>query len=637
MILSDPTTRPDAAPSGAIFGLMAVLMLVLALAVGPVAAFAAPLRGADAAGVAESGAAPDAALAAALFGLPAGDDTDLTRVETPAPAWRVSAGGRTLGLIGSTWELAGSTGYSGHPLDVLVALTAQGQIAGARLMRHNEPVLTLGISDADIARYVDGFAGYDIARPPGQAQALPDVISRATVSTGVIRDGILRTARVLASAQGVGAGRIDRVAYRPADWAGLIAMGALAHARVTMQDAARALPGARPPVTPSDAPWFEMWTGLIDTPTVGRNLLGQRELTELSGRLGPGEVLLAVLSRGAQSHRGSDWKRAGRFDRIEIAQGDVRLTPMADAFFQIARLPVAGAPEFKERSVFRLNADPAAGGIDVTRPFRVTVTTARAGSGGQTLTLPVVAEVALPAEFRLAASAPDLVAEPPLWEQFWWQKRHQIAVVGVMLAVLGLILFAQEWLVRRPVLWRRLRLGYLATTLLVLGWGLGAQLSIVQVFAFLHALLSGFRWETFLIAPLIFVLWGAVALGMLFWTRGVLRLAVPVRRAARTAQSGRAAAGPAPDRRAAGAARTVVGDQIYAVRRVGRAVVLFDGTRADLCRGRAVQDRDLDAFRPGLAIRSLCRAAVGGGAVHRAVLLPLCLPAGRGAGAAGQA
>ena len=56
---------------------------------------------------------------------------------------------------------------------------------------------------------------------------------------------------------------------------------------------------------------------------------------------------------------------------------------------------------------------------------------------------------------------------------------------------------------------------------MVLGWGLGAQLSIVQVIAFLHALLSGFKWETFLIAPLIFVLWSAVALGMLFWGRGV--------------------------------------------------------------------------------------------------------------------
>ena len=55
----------------------------------------------------------------------------------------------------------------------------------------------------------------------------------------------------------------------------------------------------------------------------------------------------------------------------------------------------------------------------------------------------------------------------------------------------------------------------------VLGWGLNGQLSVVQVVAFLNSLLSGFQWETFLIAPIIFLIWSTVALGMLFWGRGV--------------------------------------------------------------------------------------------------------------------
>ena len=59
------------------------------------------------------------------------------------------------------------------------------------------------------------------------------------------------------------------------------------------------------------------------------------------------------------------------------------------------------------------------------------------------------------------------------------------------------------------------------TTLFGLGWGLNGQLSVVQVVAFVHSLLTGFRWETFLIEPVIFLLWGFTALGMLFWGRGV--------------------------------------------------------------------------------------------------------------------
>lgn len=466
-------------------------------------------------------AAPTPEIAAALFGQPAGTAVTLTRQDAPVPGWTAAAGGAPLGMIGSTWELAGSTGYSGRPLDVLVAVSPQGVITGARLMRHNEPVLTLGISDEDIAAYVSGFAGYDTHRPAGGTLAaeegLPDVISRATVSTGVIRDGILRSARVLAGAQGLGGGGIDRVAFAPADWEGVVATGALGHAVVTMAEAAEAFAGARQPVTPSDAPFLEFWAGIIDTPTVGRNLLGQKAFTAATGPLGPGEALLAVFSRGVATHRGTEWNRTGSFERIAVTQGDVRLVPTAEGYTQVSGAGAEGAPQFKERSVFRINADPAQGGIDLTRPFAVTVTATRPAADGGTLSLPITAEVEVPQAFRITPPAPP----KPLWLEFWEAKLPQIAVVCVMLGVLALILFGQEWLVRRKALYQRIRLGYLAVTLVILGWGFGAQLSVVQVVAFLHSLLSGFRWETFLVAPLIFLLWSTVALGMLFWGRGV--------------------------------------------------------------------------------------------------------------------
>jgi NosR/NirI family nitrite reductase transcriptional regulator len=108
-----------------------------------------------------------------------------------------------------------------------------------------------------------------------------------------------------------------------------------------------------------------------------------------------------------------------------------------------------------------------------------------------------------------------------LWKQAWEAKRPQVAVVALMLAILTLILFAQDWITRRPRLWRIGRLSFLASTFLVLGMGLNGQLSVVQVVAFVHSLLTGFRWETFLIEPVIFILWGFTALGMLFWGRGV--------------------------------------------------------------------------------------------------------------------
>jgi NosR/NirI family nitrite reductase transcriptional regulator len=438
------------------------------------------------------------------------------RVKDGIPGWDVQQAGRPIGHIGSTWEIAGSVGYSGRPLDVLVAISPQARIMGALLVRHNEPVLTLGISDADIAAYVAGFEGYDLTGPPAvglTAPGLPDVISRATVSTGVIRDGILRSARTLAIGRGLIAsgGGIDRLSYQPADWPRLLAMGALAEVQVTMAEASGRLAGATVPIPPSDKPFLHLWAGIIDPPTVGQSLLGQADFTRAIGALGPGETAFIVISQGLHSPRGTDWRASGVFDRLTVVQGDTRWQPTVDAWQMQKILRAQGAPSVKEISLFRLPDT-----FDATKPLRLEVTAARPTAEGEVQML-VALDFVLPATFLLA---PPL-ADEPLWHAIWAAKRVETGIVIAMLGCLTLILFAQEWITRRSKLWRYGRMTFLATTLLVLGWGLNGQLSVVQVVAFVHSLLNGFRWETFLIEPVIFLLWGFVALGLLFWGRGV--------------------------------------------------------------------------------------------------------------------
>ncbi len=481
------------------------LLLGLVLVASPVAADG--LIADDALSV----TAPSAEQAASLLDL--APPLQVQRIDAGVPGWSVSKDGRVVGHIGSTWEIAGSVGYSGRPLDVLVAVSPKARITGALLVRHNEPVLTLGISDADIAAYVAGFKGFDLAAPAPDTTALPAVISRATVSTGVIRDGILRTARTLAIGRGLvsAGGGIDRLTYTPAAWDQLLAMGALAEVRISMTEAAKALTGAKVPVEPGDGDFLRLWAGVIDTPTVGQNLLGQQDFTRAVGNLGAGGSALVVMSQGVQSHRGTGWKKTGIFDRLTVVQGEVRWQPTDDSYQMLKSLELADAPKMKEISLFALPPE-----IDPTKPLTVEIRATRPTAGGE-VAMTIALAYTLPDAFRLAPPPePD-----PLWKQAWEAKRPQIAIVVLMLTVLTLILFAQEWITRRPRLWRIGRLSFLASTFLVLGMGLNGQLSVVQVVAFVHSLLTGFRWETFLIEPVIFILWGFTALGMLFWGRGV--------------------------------------------------------------------------------------------------------------------
>jgi len=460
--------------------------------------------------------APDSEIAAALFGVD--EPVQVVREEGGVPGWTVSAKGRKLGYIGSTWEIARSVGYSAQPLDILVAVGMDARIRGARLMRHSEPVLILGISTADIERFVNGFAGVDLAAPRQNilkpAKDMPDVISRATISTGTIRDSILRTGRTLAIGRGLiqRAAAIDRVSYDPATWPELIAMGALANTRMTMSQARRELSGAKVPVPEGDAPFLNLYAGLIDPPTVGLNLLGPLMFSKAIGALGPRDAALILISSGLYSPRGTDWRRTGVFDRISIVQGESRFQPRKPDFLTVRQLAIEGGPETKEISVFRLPSDK----IDPVQPFRVEVRASRPTPTGEVSTT-IALDYKLPNALRAATQADHT----PLWRKVWEQKRAAAIFVASMLFVLGLILFFQESFVRRPKLWRRGRIAFLAVTLIVLGWGLNGQLSVVQVVAFVHSLLNEFRWETFLIDPVIFMLWSFVALGLLFWGRGV--------------------------------------------------------------------------------------------------------------------
>ncbi|MDU9005347.1 4Fe-4S binding protein [Sedimentitalea todarodis] len=455
-------------------------------------------------------AVPDAALAAEMFGVPL--PVTVERTESPIPGWQVSArDGTTLGRIGSSWEIASSVGYSGRPIDMLVAVDRDARIAAARLMRQSEPILTLGLTESDIVGFVQGFEGIDLRAP--EKTDVPRFISRATVSTAVIRDAILRTGRTLALADGgTGSGRIDRLTFEPLDWDALVRIGGVQSATMSMAEAAEIFAGTENAPNPSAAHFLDLHVALLDPPEIGRNLLGERAYSGVMGDLPADRVALFLASRGLYSHRGLDWRNSGVFDRLAVIQNANRYPVTDQGYLRIDDLAIEGAPVFKERSLFRIGGN----GFDPTEPFRVEVTASRdAASGPVTATIGV--DYALPERFLL----PPPPRQVPLWEEMWLRKRPAIIALATMLTVLTGILLFQDSITRRPLLWRRLRLGFLTVTLVWLGWGVNAQLSVVQVVAFLQSLLSGFRWETFLVEPLIFMLWSFVALGLLFWGRGV--------------------------------------------------------------------------------------------------------------------
>jgi NosR/NirI family transcriptional regulator, nitrite reductase regulator len=474
-------------------------------------------------------AAADLGIAKQFF-----DGPDIT-VEPPAgtpPSARImAAGGRLLGYAFSTRDVSGSVGYSGRPLDIVAAVTPDGIIAGASIVAHEEPILVIGVPREALVAYVANFRGYNVAGTVGPAGGRPHGVAGASITSAVIHDAILRSARTvlrLHAAKASASPRLNREDIRRLSWPSLVNADAVRRLSITRGDAARRLGTSDPE---PEKPYIDLWLALATPPAIGESLLGQREFETALGKAGAEDDFLLIGASGLYSFRGTEWRRSGVFERIELVQGSKSFRLRAEDYRMIETLHAAGAPELREIGLFRIARD---GGFDSTQPFRLDLALTNA-IGLATPAATVSLDYRVPDAFLVrsqpetpsvpapdSATAPaDATAAAPLWQDIWWQRRFELAGLCVMLAALGGILIFQNQVTANTRLYRAIRIAFLVTTFVFLGLIAKAQLSVVNVVTFVHALLSGFRWDLFLLDPLVFVLWGFVAVSMLFWGRGV--------------------------------------------------------------------------------------------------------------------
>ncbi len=211
-----------------------------------------------------------------------------------------------------------------------------------------------------------------------------------------------------------------------------------------------------------------------------------------------------------------------------MVQGERTLALTTDGYSNVEELKAAEAPSFREIGVFTLRD---ADGFDPLRPWRLDVRLPD-DLDEEDEDEPTIVSLTyeLPERYRVrpaqaeavaGVAAADAAEQMPLWQEIWLERSWRIAGVALMLLVLTGLLVFQKALVDRPVLYRRVRLAFLAVTLIWLGWFAGAQLSVVNVLTFSHALMGDFAWTSFLAEPLIFILWCYTAVALLFLGRGV--------------------------------------------------------------------------------------------------------------------
>ncbi|MCP9481381.1 NosR/NirI family protein [Shimia sp. CNT1-13L.2] len=452
-------------------------------------------------------------------------------------------GGETVAWAFLTSDFVGTTGYSGKPIHVVAAIDDDAVLTGVKLVKHSEPIVLIGIPESKMVALTEGYAGLDLkieAATGGEGHEL-DIISGATVTVMVIDDSVVRAGIKVSRALGLGGlsqvetgpkREIDMAREGTEDWSTLSGDGSVRRMTLDIgqinkafEDTGDARVLKRPEPGEPDDTYIDMHVALASVPSIGKSLLGEAEYKNLVEWLEPGEHAILMLGRGIYSFKGSGYVRGGIFDRIQLIQGDNNVRFFDKQQRRLGELATDDSPSFVELDLFKIPADVE---FDPAQPFRIQLLAQRAVGPIEKTFLTYDLGYKLPEQYLLPMAAPKVIedatseaaAKSALWKRIWKDKTFEIGVLGAMLLVLTGVFFFQFQATANARVFYWFRIGYLTVTLFFLGWYANAQLSVVNLMALAGSLRSGFTWDAFLMDPLVFIQWFAIAAALLFWGRG---------------------------------------------------------------------------------------------------------------------
>jgi transcriptional regulator of nitric oxide reductase len=433
-------------------------------------------------------------------------------------------------------------GFSGTPVNLLVALRPDGSFLDVRVLSQHEPVFVDGLGPEPLHEFVSQYAelslrqSIKIVRPGSRTAASPDSlaveidgISKATASVRIVNETLIASALQVAREKlGFSSGRDPNRAakvradvFAPLTFAQLQDRGYVRKLKLTNAEVERAFAGSEAAgldadaLKAPDATFTEVYVAQIDVPIVGRNLLGEASWRKLMRLLDGGSALF-VASTGRWTFMPENFTPGGTPDYIALAQ--------------------AGAPVIWRDFVWSETRDPptpelAAAMADVAI-LRVPTEAAFDPASPSEISLRVIREKGLvypekfTADFKLGYSLPQALFDMPPDDNglglasIWASRARDISILAAGLIVLAAALSRQDIMARSPRGLKIFRLAFLAFTLVFIGWIAQAQLSIVWLFGLIKAITGEGTFQFLLWDPLTLMV-AAFGLAALFiWGRG---------------------------------------------------------------------------------------------------------------------
>lgn len=461
--------------------------------------------------------------------------------DTALPIWPILKKNMTstelVAYVFESVDFAPIPGFSGVPLNLLVALDPKGVFVDVQVLSHHEPVFLEGLGEGPLNRFVAQYKALSLRQnlkivtgggSAGKegANVYLDGVSKATASVRIINQSVLSSAlKVARKKLGFAEGRdpdlvarIDMARFAPMTVAMLQAQQLVKHVVVTNGEVDRAFadsPAARLDAQSLARPGealIDLSVSLVSVPAIGRNLLGEAGWARLQDRLEPGDHAVMFDSRGRYGFVSDDFIRGSVPDRLALKQGALPIE-IRDLDLDLV-LPGGDGKRSDSMKIFRIISQS---GLDPSLPleFFLHVTRSKGIVYPEKTSRDFGFDYRLPAGYYIAAQ-PD----NKTWLAIWSSRWQELALLIGALLILSVALTLQKKLVASDRRLRWFRRGFLAFTIFFIGWYAQGQLSVVNMTGVLQALLQQRSLSFMLYDPMTVTLWAFVAVSLVVWGRG---------------------------------------------------------------------------------------------------------------------
>ncbi|HRP64613.1 MAG TPA: 4Fe-4S binding protein [Thauera sp.] len=445
---------------------------------------------------------------------------------TYVEGYRDEGGERKLvGYVFLSTDIVDIPAYSGKPVITLIGMDTAGIITGTKILRHSEPILLLGIPESVLTKFVNQYLGkfvgdkIEIGKARNEEGYIGlDAITGATVTVIAQNQVVMRSGVAIARQVGIlkveprPAIRFAAVDERPS-WDQLVKDGSVR--RLTVKPEQLGMPRA------AEA-YVDMFFGYLNTPSVGKSVLGEGGYNSLMSRLKDNEHAIFIISNGSDSFKGSGFVRGGIYDRIQVAQEMDAYTFRDLDYLNLWGVQAEGAPAYKESAIFIIR-DP---GFAAAYPWNLVFLGNKLDRNtGHRDFVSFDSEYWVPAKY-MEGGRPKVVKPDAPWVRVWKMRAVEIVLFSVLLVGVATVYAMRDRLTRmasRKNKWPIDAFKYAAwlVSIFFVGFYLLAQPSITQVLTWFHALLFQWKWELFLTDPFIFLFWIFIIVTVFLWGRGL--------------------------------------------------------------------------------------------------------------------